>query len=439
MNDVYKYLKEELLQKDDVIVAAISGGPDSMALLSILLDVRKELPITIVCAHVNHNVREVSMDEKLFVESFCKEHDVIFEYYLIEQYHNDNFHQDARKIRYQYFEKLIAKYCAQYLFTAHHGDDLMETMLMRMVRGSILRGYAGFPKISKKKNYWLVRPLIHKTKIELEQYDRENGISYVIDHSNEKDVYTRNRFRKYILPVLKKENLQVHHKFYDLSEELLECSAFIEREVAAVLPTVYENQILFLEPFSKIDRYLKRCVLEKVLEELYTNNPSILKKDHVLSLLSLIEHSGSNMRISLPEHITAIKSYENISFVKDFNIASDYDLIIQNKILLPNGHRIEYGDNPDTTNFSCRLLSSELTLPLRIRNRRDGDIVFVKGLNGKKKLKDIFIDEKIPMKDRNEWPVLVDSSNQVLWVPGLKKTKFDKPIEEKYDIILRYY
>lgn len=96
-------------------------------------------------------------------------------------------------------------------------------------------------------------------------------------------------------------------------------------------------------------------------------------------------------------------------------------------------------DDNDTSNYTIRLNSDEIKLPLYVRNRRDGDKIEVKGLNGTKKVKDIFIDEKIKMSDRNTWPVVIDSENKVVWLPGLKKSKLDKKISEEYDIILKYY
>src|SRR5690606_38097828 len=105
---------------------------------------------------------------------------------------------------------------------AHHADDLIETILMRIVRGSTLKGIAGFTEIKKVNNYMLIRPFIHVTKEEILAYNKVNNIKYVVDSSNNEDKYTRNRFRKYVIPALKKENSDVHKKFYTFSKMLLE-------------------------------------------------------------------------------------------------------------------------------------------------------------------------------------------------------------------------
>ena len=149
MKDVIEYLLK-LLNDSDYIVTAISGGPDSMCLLDILIKVRKSKKVNIVVAHVNHNVRVAESEfEKVQVENYCKDNNLIFEYMKIEKYENTNFHDYVRSVRYNFFNKLVKKYNAKYLMTAHHGDDLMETVLMRIVRGSSLSGYAGFNKESK--------------------------------------------------------------------------------------------------------------------------------------------------------------------------------------------------------------------------------------------------------------------------------------------------
>ena len=188
MKEVYNFLLNKVkLTKEDVIVAGVSAGPDSMALLYILEDIRKKIPFKIIVAHINHNLRKESEEEASFLKEYCLAHNIIFEYMKIEEYGDDNFHNEARNIRYRFYDELINKYHANYLMTGHHGDDLMETILMRLTRGSTLRGYSGFSSIIDKGNYQIIRPLIFVTKKDLENFDKENNIPYRIDKSNFKD------------------------------------------------------------------------------------------------------------------------------------------------------------------------------------------------------------------------------------------------------------
>ena len=159
MESVYNFLLNDIkLSSLDTIVVGVSGGPDSMALLHVLRDIRKQTQIRIVCAHVNHKQRKESDEEEEYVRNYCKDYDIIFESIQIKNWGDDNFENEARSVRYRFFEELIENYGATYLMTAHHADDLMETILMRIVRGSTLKGYSGFNKIVDKGYYKIVRP-----------------------------------------------------------------------------------------------------------------------------------------------------------------------------------------------------------------------------------------------------------------------------------------
>ena len=211
MNDAIRFLSDNnLININDYVVIGLSGGPDSMALLNILLEYRKKINMNIVCAHVNHGIRKESDDEEIFVHNYCKKNNVIFEYMKLEKCKNSNFESFARKKRYDFFDSVIKKYDAKILFTAHHGDDLIETILMRLVRGSTLKGYAGFPAITEKQDYKIVRPLVFYTKSDIDNYNNINNIPYVVDKTNESDLYTRNRYRHNMLPFLKNENNKFH-------------------------------------------------------------------------------------------------------------------------------------------------------------------------------------------------------------------------------------
>ena len=179
----------------DTIVIGCSTGPDSMALLDMLIKLREKYGLQIICAHVNHKLRKQSEIEEEFIKDYCNKKNVLVEVMAIEKYGDDNFHNEARNIRYNFFEKLVKKYNANYLMTAHHGDDLIETVLMRITRGSNLEGYSWIHKIVEMEGYKIVRPLIYYTKKELEEYDLKNNVTYFVDDSNMKMKYTRNRYR----------------------------------------------------------------------------------------------------------------------------------------------------------------------------------------------------------------------------------------------------
>ena len=190
MNDILEKLKN--LPNDISIVIAVSGGPDSMALLNLLNVIKKEKNIKIICAHVNHNLRKESKAEAKMVKDYCTQKNIIYEYMEIKEY-KGNTENYAREKRYEFFENLLKKYNSKYLFTAHHGDDLIETVIMRLIRSSSLKGYSAFSEITEKKDYKIYRPLITKTKEEIFNYVKNNNLPYAIDKTNDSDFLTRNR------------------------------------------------------------------------------------------------------------------------------------------------------------------------------------------------------------------------------------------------------
>lgn len=440
MEEVYKYLLNDAgIRHRDTLCIGVSGGPDSMALLDLMIKLKSELDLVLVVAHVNHNIREESKEEEDYLREFCNNMGLHFECFKIEHYGDDNFHNEARTIRYNFFDKVCKDYNAKFLLTAHHGDDLVETILMRIVRGSSLKGYSGFSKVIVKDDYTILRPLITVTKDDLTNYCNENNIKYFIDKSNLKDVYTRNRYRKYVLPFLKEEDKMVHEKFLKFSETLLEYNNYIEREVSQVINKVFKNGILDISKFKELDHLLQSKIISNILEKIYGDDLLIITNTHVNLIFDLINSYKPNSVVHLPNNVKAIKSYNELSFAFMEEVDDKYEIELDSVANLPNGMIIEkVSDTDDTSNYVTRLNSKEISLPLYVRTRRNGDKMSVKGMEGHKKVNDIFIDNKIVSKDRNVWPVLVDAEERVIWVPGLKKSKFDKEIHEEYDIILKY-
>lgn len=441
MEEVYNFIKNKIgLEPNDTIVVGVSGGPDSMALLYILNEFKKKLDLKIVCAHVNHNKRVESEQEKIDLENYCKANNIIFEYIKITKWGDDNFHNEARSVRYNFFEELVMNYGAKYLMTAHQGDDLIETILMRIVRGSTLKGYSGFSRIVDKGTYKIVRPLITVTKDEIMEFDKANGIKYAIDQSNNEDHYTRNRYRHTVLPFLKHEDPKVHKKFLKYSEILLEYSDYVDKEANKVFNKVFINGNLDIDKFNELDNIIQTKIIYTILEKIYGDDLLIIGAVHVELIFDLIKSNKSNSIVHLPNNVIVIKSYNELSFSFDDDESSEYEIEIDDRVNLPNGKIIEIVDESiDTSNYTIRLSSNEVKLPLYVRNRKDGDRIEVKGLNGTKKVKAIFIDEKIKISDRDSWPVVLDATDKIVWIPGLKKSKLDKKITEEYDIVMKYY
>jgi tRNA(Ile)-lysidine synthase len=437
MERIINILSEKIKPKETVVVA-VSGGPDSMLLLQLLLELRKKKDISIICTHINHGVRKQSEKEKIFVEKFCKDNDIIFEYSKIQVALKNNFHSEARKLRYHFFEHVVFKYNAKFLLTAHHGDDLMETILMRLTRGSSLKGYAGFRKETKKDKYSILRPLIEVSKAEIISYCKKNNIKYAIDLSNYSNKYTRNRFRKSVIPFLKKEDENVIHKFIKFSENIILANDYIDEVATEKYSKLVKKEVLEIDKFKKENPVIKRRIISKMIENKYKEMEDI-NDNHIEKCLSLIESKKTNSSINLPNDLHAYKNYGKF-YIEKKEEYSKFVFELKENLVLPNGKKISFlTKTNENSNSICRLNKEDIVGSLWVRSKKDGDRIDAKGLKGTKKISDIFIDEKIDLNDRKAWPIVVDDNNNVLWVPGLKKSKKDKDKSEKCDIILKYH
>ncbi len=432
MKKVIDFLKENL-DKNASIVVACSGGPDSMCLLDLVTKLKDELNLNIIVAHVNHKLRSESEEEAKMVENYAKENNITFELLEITDYINGNFtEEDARKRRYNFFNEIIKKYQASALLTAHHGDDLIETILMRLTRGSNLSGYIGIKEISQTDNYKTLRPLLTITKDEIVNYLKENNVPYRLDKTNEELKHTRNRYRHIVLPFLKKENPKVHEKYLKFSKELIEYDNFVNTYIKDK-KFIVDNSIVINKVSSEID-FIKRKCLELLIKDIQKKDYFDVSDEQMNNLMKL--YNQSNKTIDLNNNYMGVNSYGKIYIKKKENkvlneIVLDKDIKLEDYIFYYNS---QDGDN---SNSCIYLNTSEITLPLKIRGVLPGDKMKIKNLNGSKKISDIFIDSKVPKDKRSTYPILVDSQNTVLWVPNLKKSQFSKDKSQKYDIIIR--
>ena len=432
MKKVIEFLKKTI-DKNTSLVVACSGGPDSMCLLDLVTKLKDELNLNIIVAHVNHKLRSESEEEAKMVENYSTENNLIFELLEITDYINGNFsEEDARKRRYKFFNEVIEKYHATALLTAHHGDDLIETILMRLTRGSNLSGYIGIKEISQNENYKTLRPLLSVTKDEIINYLKENNVPYRLDKTNQELKHTRNRYRHVVLPFLKKENPKVHEKYLKFSKELIEYDNFVNTYINDN-KFIVDNSIVINKVSGQTD-FIKRKCLELLIKDIQSKDYFDISDEQTNNLMKL--YNQSNKSIDLNNNYIGTNGYGKIFIKKKENkvlneIIFDKDTLLEDFIL--------YYNSPDGDNSnSCIYLdTSEIMMPLRIRSLLPGDKIKVKNLNGSKKISDIFIDSKVPKDKRSTYPILVDSQNTVLWVPNLKKSQFSKDKSQKYDIIIR--
>ncbi len=436
MDESIKIIRESI-PSGSTLVVGVSGGPDSMCLLNLLLELKEERRYNIVVAHINHGLRKESDEEYEYVKKFSSDHNLLFEGIKLGEFDTNSIENEAREKRYSFYEDILKKYKSKYLLLAHHGDDLVETILMRLTRGSTLDGYSGFNKISKRDNYSIIRPLIFYTKDEIMEYLEEKSIEYRVDKTNFDKKYTRNRYRLDILPVLKKENKNIHKKYLTFSEELEESNNFIDKYVSNRYIDIVKDNIIDLDLLLKEDRYIIKKILNKYLFNNYKSNINLIESKHVQAILDLIDSDKPNTFITLPNNIMIEKSYNKL-YIKDTDKLDNYKIAIKDKVVIGDCIIKKIESTDLTNNFVCHLNSEDISLPLYVRNRKDGDYIEILNLNGKKKIKDLFIDSKIDKSLRDNYPLVVDSNDNIVWIPGLKKSKYDRLKTGNYDIILWY-
>ncbi|WP_160725663.1 tRNA lysidine(34) synthetase TilS [Bacillus sp. USDA818B3_A] len=424
------------------IVVGVSGGPDSLALLHYLLKERQKRNLFLVVAHVDHMFRgEESYLDAMFVKDFCEQNKVDFEMIQIDvtKIMNETGKSSqiaAREVRYQFYHKIMEQFQSPYLALGHHGDDQVETMLMRLTRGSSGKARAGIPFTRKFYEGTIFRPFLCLTKDELQSYCNHHNLNPRIDPSNAKGLYVRNRFRKQVLPFLKNENSHVHEQFQRFSEELQSDEEFLMELAAERLNTVLakreEDKITIdIKLFLAMPLPLQRRGFQLILNYLYKEKPASLSAIHIDQIFTLIHQHGPSGILDLPNGLKVIRSYFQLSIQYEQINAEPYYIEINEPglIRLPNGGSISVdyigGENPQVKWNSAIFNADLLHLPLIVRTREKGDRMTLKGIQGSKKLKDIFIDQKIPRHERNLWPVITDREGLIIWLPNIKRSSFE--------------
>ncbi|MEH7886624.1 tRNA lysidine(34) synthetase TilS [Bacillus sp. JJ1609] len=437
------------------IAVGISGGPDSLALLHYLWTQRVKCSLKIVAVHVDHMFRgDESYQDALFVKDFCEEHGISFEMKRVDvpafmQKTGMSSQQAARECRYRFFEEVMEKHHLQYLALGHHGDDQVETVLMRLTRGSSGKARAGIPFSREFGRVQIFRPFLCLTKEELEEYCTMNDLEPRIDPSNAKEYYSRNRFRKSVLPFLKEENPAVHEHFQRFSEELQMDEDYLVELTKEKLNKVMKKEdsgiTINISLFEQMPMPLQRRGIKLILNYLYKDRPASLSAIHIEKIFSIIRNPHPSGTLDFPSGLRIIRSYGNCHFhlnpPERHNFC--FELFETDNVILPSGDRIEAKLLNDVTgidaSMNCFIIDMEQSgFPLIIRNRQNGDRMTLKGMSGSKKVKDIFIDLKIPLAQRDEWPVVTDREGRILWLPGLKKSSHEASGKGNTLLLLTY-
>ena len=424
---IKNFIKEEnLIEKDETIVVGVSGGIDSMVLLNVL----HNLGYKLVIAHVNHNVRVESKDELIFVKKYAEERNIVFESTVLDKIEGTNFQDEARRLRYEFFFNVANKYNATKIATAHHLDDLLETVLMRISRGSNLYGYGGIKPIINYSNVSIIRPLLCVTRSEIKEYQKTNNIPFMEDASNSKDKYTRNRYRHNVVPILLEENPSIYQNTLRYSKQIYLAFDFIRKQSKKLYSK--NNGEINNEEFLTYDDAVKLDFISYILEQ----KNITCSYNKIVMIKNMILNDQPNDFVNVSKEYCFRKKY-GVSFIDKLSIFNDYEYTLnpEESVTLPDGSIVKLTRNiKNSREIYLKLCYNTLVLPLKVRNRRDGD--YFEFQFGKKKIKDLFIDMKIPMNVRNSVPIILDNNDVILGIPGIIKGPKDvvDPIYVVYEV-----
>ena len=441
--------KYGMIDEGDKVILAISGGPDSTCLLDILNIIKEQFNISLIVAHVHHGIRKKEADiEARFVRLKSFHLNLPFEqvFLSIPEMAKEmglSIEQAGRRARYKYFQELILKHQAKKVALGHHADDQIETILMRLIRGSGLRGLRGIPP----RRGSFIRPLIECSRSEIEAYCQRRKLAYCFDSTNKEPRYFRNKIRQQLIPLLREEYNPA------IGKNLLQLQTIVNDELDFWDETtghyylkalkqeddnyiILDNHILRGWPAGIQRSVIRRALrnFRKYLEDIQFN--------HIEAIRLLYLKDEGEKFLDLPGAIRVRKSYQDLFFglVEYLKITNKdkarepvkYELPLDKETIIKDlgfkfvARRYQY-EPPDYQELIKKACKNEafldydsLNLPLGVRSREPGDRFQPLNSPFFKKIKSYFIDEKIDRYERDKVMLVVDNDNQIVWIAGFQ-------------------
>jgi tRNA(Ile)-lysidine synthase len=433
----------ELLAKGDAVVVAVSGGPDSVALLHALAELRSSYELQIAAAHLNHQFRGMDAEEdSLYVQSLCRTLNVpcYAESVDVPRFIKESGlspEDAARRVRYRFLTKVAKELGRAKVATGHHADDQTETVLMRLIRGTGIEGLAGIPIRRMESGVEIIRPLLEINRHQIEVYCTEHGLEPRHDQSNFSDQYFRNRIRLHWIPRMKEENPRLSAALSQMASIVRDENAYMEEKSREELESIIEEKeanrmVIKQKAFLLSAVALQRRMIKLILSYLSGSNAGEIGYTHIESIRQMIKDPHPSVSLHLPGGLRVQREYKRVIFssIPDVDSVPAYIHCLQ----MPG-----YTYVPEIgRTFHCyyskrgqeeKLYPGEFAVfdpaqikgKLYVRQRLAGDRMTLKGMTGSKKVKDIFIDAKVPRVQRDRVP-LVSDDESILWIPCIKRS-----------------
>ena len=407
--------KYDMLPDSGLVLAAVSGGADSMCLLAVLSDLSARRGFSVAAAHYNHHLRGAESDrDEAFVEDFCRSRNIPC--YIgggdVLKYAQDNSigtEEAARIMRYDFLYETSKELGARAIATAHTADDNAETVIMNLTRGAGLRGLCGIPPVRDI----IIRPLLAASRDDIISYLSENNIPFVEDSTNAETIYTRNMIRHNVIPHLKKVNPNFADAVFATTQLLQEDEQYLMLMATRFIEENVTDGRVNAQLLSQLPPSIGFRVVRTLAE-------TELSHKHVASVMSLCTHPSPSASLDLPA-VTVYREYENLVFSKHDIPETFSPVVLSQDTAFEVSElgliiKLETGLYSDIINNSLNNLAfnyDKITGNIVVRPRQTGDKIDRVGSNGSKSLKKLFIEKQIPLKERALVPVFSDDSGVI--------------------------
>ena len=449
MKRIEKFIqKYHMLTCGDRVIAGVSGGADSVCLFLMLLELREKIGFDLIAVHVHHGLRgEAADQDQQFVEALCEQHRIPLEIFRVNlesiaKKRKQSLEEAGRMVRREAFDSVCKKYGGNKIALAHHQNDNAETLLWNLSRGTGLDGLGGIRPVNGK----FIRPLLCMNREEIEEYLAKRKQSYCIDETNAGTDYTRNKLRHLVLPILEEQvNSAAVRHMNETMEQIWELQEYMQEQVEAAYQECVQEHFekacwiqIQQKSFETFPELIKKMVIRKGMEQVGGKKRDLSHK-HVDVMMELMNKQVGRT-LDLPYEMHAKRNYEGIRLEKqrtysfgeekkaeimqecmsELNIPgetilADRNLKLRCKIL-EKPKNLSIKDIPQkiyTKWFDYGIIKSSLY----IRTRQTGDTIVIDEKGHQKKLKNWFVDEKIPKEVRDS-QLLLAENNEILWVLG---------------------
>ena len=437
--------KQQMLVSGDRVLVAVSGGPDSVALLHALCGLRPKLGLNVEVAHLEHGIRaEEAREDARFVGALAETLNLPFHLKQVDLPRlrsaavKGNLEAMAREERYEFFGAVAREHGLSKVATAHTRDDQAETVLMWLLRGSGRKGLGGMAPMHRRRTSGLtiVRPFLGVSKADVLEFLHEEGVAYRLDRTNQDVNYLRNWIRLELLPQLKEridsnltsrlsQEAEILHDEDILLEDLARLALDKVKSGAAI------DRHLFLEQPKALQRRLLRLWIEEARGDLRS-----IDFGHIEEMLKLIIEGPAQGRLAIPGRLEFVKEYGTLRLEDDSRDRKppcyNYELRVGRDLHIPEAALIIRSQEVERSTFELpdslmEALFDLARLPriLTVRNFRYGDLFRPLGMKGHKKVQDLFTEKKVPLSVRSTWPLL-SAGEEILWIPGYARSEFAK-------------